>query len=68
MLFEPAFHAGTALAQEPYGKRNFVGVNRRPGDKALQFGDVVLNGADLDQFFFYDLRVSHEQNLTRTRQ
>ncbi len=39
---------------------------RRPGDDPLEFCDVILDRADLDQFLFYNLRVSHEPNLTWT--
>jgi len=41
------------------GKGDFVGMCCAPGNDALELDDIVGDSADLHQFGFDDLRISH---------
>ena len=64
MVTDPLADALRASAKESNRESNLVRMYGRPGNQALQLNSVVADCADLNQFRFHNLRISHEVNAS----
>ena len=57
-----------ASAEEANGESYLIRVGGSPGDDAFELSGVVLDGANFDEFLFYNLGISHVGIVTRLLQ